>query len=544
VFTTLTDLAIVPCELAVAATDVDGEQGDQSDALARGDGFNCFGPPTRIPQPGDSFYVGLSTATPSCAVTLRVECPTKGVGIDPRYPPIRWEAWDGQRWVSCAVEDDTTGGLNWSGDVVLHIPAGHEAHAGIVRQAAGWLRCRVVEAESWQPTYTSSPAITRLTAFTSGGTVEAVNAEIVELEVLGEAEGVPAQRMTLRNSPVVPGERPLDHVLEIGPPGGWQDWSQVEDFAGSGPDDRHFVLDEATGEVIFGPAVREADGTLRRFGAVPPKSASVRLRSYRTGGGERGNVARGAITVLKSSIPYIATVSNRSPAIGGTDGEDLENAKLRGPLLLRTRQRAVTTEDYENLARTAAKDVARVRCVPVGGAAGDGARAAAEGVRVLLVPAVDDGAAGGENQLEFHELMLSDATYERVANYLDERRTVGSRVVVQPPDYVGLTVVTRLRARAGADERLLEREALAALYGYFHPLRGGPDGTGWPFGRAVVGGEVYVVLQRLAGVEFVEEVRLFPADPVERTRKKQVERLDIGPHELVFSWGHQVMVQS
>jgi hypothetical protein len=168
--------------------------------------------------------------------------------------------------------------------------------------------------------------------------------------------------------------------------------------------------------------------------------------------------------------------------------------------------------------------------------------AGAEGVRVLLVPAVDDGI--GDNQLEFHELMLSDATYERVANYLDERRTVGARVVVQPPDYVGLTVVTRLRARAGADERALEREAMAALYGYFHPLRGGPDGTGWPFGRAVVGGEVYVVLQRLAEVEFVEEVRLFPADPVERTRQKQVERLDIGPHELVFSWGHQIMVQS
>jgi predicted phage baseplate assembly protein len=330
--------------------------------------------------------------------------------------------------------------------------------------------------------------------------------------------------------------------------GRWEEWSQVEDFAGSGSDDRHFVLDESSGEVIFGPAVREANNKLRRFGAVPPKGASVRMKSYRTGGGERGNVARGAISVLKSSIPYIASVSNRSPAIGGTDGEDLDNAKLRGPLLLRTRQRAVTTEDYENLARAAAKDVARVRCVPVGGggtAVGGGGtgRSAEEGVRVLLVPAVDDGR--GDNQLEFHELMLSDAIYEKVAGYLDERRTIGARVVVQPPDYVGLTVVTRIRARPGADERALERDALSALYGYFHPLRGGPDGTGWPFGRSVVGGEVYAVLQRLGPqVEFVEEVRLFPADPIERTRKKQVERLDIGPHELVFSWGHQVMVQT
>jgi hypothetical protein len=115
--------------------------------------------------------------------------------------------------------------------------------------------------------------------------------------------------------------------------------------------------------------------------------------------------------------------------------------------------------------------------------------------------------------------------------------------VVQAPDYVGLTVVTRVRARTKADPRALEREALAALYGYFHPLRGGPDGTGWPFGRSVVGGEVYSVLQRLDGVDFVEEVRLFPADPVERSRGRQTDRIDVGPHELVFSWGHHVMVQ-
>jgi phage-related baseplate assembly protein len=134
--------------------------------------------------------------------------------------------------------------------------------------------------------------------------------------------------------------------------------------------------------------------------------------------------------------------------------------------------------------------------------------------------------------------------YERVASYLDQRRTIGARVLVQPPDYVGLTVVTRLRARAGSDARAVERDAVTALHRWFHPLVGGPDGAGWPFGRSIVTGEVYVVLQRVAGVEFVEEVRLFPADPVERTRERRVERIDIGAHELVFSWGHQVMVEA
>ena len=535
VFSTLHELDIVPCEMAVVATAVDGGQTDQTDTVNHGDGFWCFGAPPRVPAVGDCFYVGLSSAVPSCAVTLRFECPVSGVGIDPRYPPLRWEAWDGERWVGCEVDSDGTGGFNWSGDIVLHVPSGHRPHAAIVSQAAGWLRCRVIEAETWQPAYETSPRITKVSAFTSGGTTEAINAEIVSDEIVGEAEGVPAQRFLLRNRPVVPGEHALDHEVDSSSPSGWEPWTEVEDFAGSGPDDRHFLIDHTSGEIVFGPAVREADGSFRRYGAVPAKGAAVRIRRYRTGGGQQGNVARNGVSVLKSSVPFVATVTNRRPAQGGTDGEHVENAKLRGPLLLRTRQRAVTGEDYENLARAAAPDIARVHCVPVDDPAGVG------GVRVLVVPSVDD---GEHNSLEFHQLMLSDDVYERVVDYLDERRTIGARVLVQPPDYVGVTVVTRLRARPKADPQALEQDAMAALYGYFHPIRGGPDGTGWPFGRAIVGGEVYAVLQRLAGVDFVEEVRLFPADPVERTREAQVDRLDLGPHDLVFSFGHHVMVQT
>src|SRR5207248_5367003 len=135
---------------------------------------------------------------------------------------------------------------------------------------------------------------------------------------------------------------------------GWVEWTRVESFADSGPTERHFVLDPVAGEVAFGPAVREADGSLRHYGAVPPKDAVVRIPRYRTGGGQAGNVARGAISVLKSSIPYVTRVENRVGATGGVDTEDVDAAKVRGPIVLRTRNRAVTVEDYEELAREAA----------------------------------------------------------------------------------------------------------------------------------------------------------------------------------------------
>src|SRR5439155_24918954 len=143
----------------------------------------------------------------------------------------------------------------------------------------------------------------------------------------------------------------------------------------------HFARAAAAGEGQLGPGVGQPAVVLRNSGAGPPKGARLRLRSYLIGGGGQGNVARATISVLKSSGPYVSKVQNRRAGEGGVDGEDIENAKVRGPIVLRTRDRAVTMEDYEHLAREAAPEVARVRCVT----AGDGADAG--GVRILVVPA-------------------------------------------------------------------------------------------------------------------------------------------------------------
>jgi predicted phage baseplate assembly protein len=278
--------------------------------------------------------------------------------------------------------------------------------------------------------------------------------------------------------------------------------------------------------------VRERDGSLTQHGAVPPKGAMLRLRAYRTGGGAAGNVARGALTVLKQSIPYVARVENRRGARGGVDAEQLDNARLRGPMLLRTGSRAVTAEDYEHLALEAAPDVARVRCVPAGGGAEAG------GVRILVVPSVPE-----DERLRFEALIPPESLVRTIAEHLDRRRTIGARVVVEPPAYQGVTAVAKVVAEATADPNRVQRTALDALYRFLHPVIGGPNGDGWAFGRQVHQGDIYAVLQRLRGIELVEDVRLFAADPVTGERGKPQPRVEIDPNALVFSYQHQVLVE-
>ncbi|WP_239309096.1 putative baseplate assembly protein [Frankia sp. Cj3] len=528
VFATSADLTIVPCTLTQLRTQpAEGRGADHTGDLLDSRDIACF---SASPAVGDAMLVGLSAAVPSCAAVLRLDSRVEGIGVDPRQPPLVWEAWDGTDWTGCEVDQDETGGLNKPGDVVLHVPAAHTASV-IAGRRAGWLRCRVVPAEAGQPFYSASPTIRAAEAFTIGGTVDAVHAETVFAETLGESEGVPGQRFTVARPPVIPDDEPF--VVEVSDGDGWQEWTEVDAFGASGPDDRHVVLDRTAGEVSFGPAIRQPDGGLRRYGALPPTGAQLRVRRYRTGGGRQGNVARGALSVLRSSVPYIASVDNREAAAGGVDGETVDSAKMRGPVQLRAQDRAVTAHDYEMIARQASPSAARVRCLP----AGDGAESG--GVRVLVVPEV---AADEGERLRFEQLVPSADMLATIAGNLDRRRLIGARLVVEPPYYQGVTVVARLVARLGVPAARLQADALAALYAYLNPLRGGPDAMGWPFGRPVHAGEVIGVLHRLPGTEMVEELRLFPADPLTGLRGDPVTRIDLDRYALVFSYEHQVRV--
>ncbi len=529
VFTTLDDLPIVPVTVVNAFTSVDGKKSvDRSVEALNSRDFAAF---DAQPAPGNLLLVGLSEAAPSNAVRLRFRCTIEGVGVDPTWPPLAWEAWTGEGWSPCELDSDGTGGLNRDGDVVLHVPAGHAASV-IEKTRAAWIRARVTEAEEGQPFYSSSPNIRGIEAATIGGTTGAVHADVITDEALGAAEGVAGGRFLLRRRPVVPGDRPMT-VRVADDDDGWIEWTQVSDFSGSGPDDRHFVLDPVAGEIQLGPGVREADGTIRQYGAIPPKGARIRVDAYLTGGGRAGNLAPRTISVLRTSIPYISRVENRHPMSGGVDGEEIENAKERGPITLRTRSRAVTTEDFEHIAKEAAPELARVRAV----SAGDGADAGS--VRVLVVPT----AISEAGRLRFEQLVPSDETLQRVAARLDECRVVGTRVVVEPPSYRGITIVARLKARPRVNPTRLQEAAMQALFDYFHPIDGGPEKTGWPFGRPVQVGEVYAVLQAVRGVELVEDVRLFGADPITGQRGQATQRLDLEPHALVFSYEHQLLVE-
>ena len=522
-YRTVRRLDIVPCSWTATAVQR-ARRGavDVTHDVRVGIDVRVFG---TTPKPGDALLVGLSDAVPSCVVRLFVDCGVRGIGILPGRPPLVWEAWTGTGWAPCEW-DDHTHGLNHEGRVLVHVPDGH-VRSTIAGRTAGWLRARVVEPGPGEPPYDASPYVRGMAAETIGGTVLAVHAETVENEFLGLSEGVPGQRFKLERGPVVQSETPVRVEVD------GETWVEVDDFDRSQADDRHFAVDRACGEVVFGYAVRERDGRLRQYGAVPPHGAPVRALSYEIGGGHHGNAGRGRVRVLRTSVAFVTAVENRAPMLGGVDQETVAEARKRGPAMLAARDRAVTAPDYEEIARTAAPNVLRAHCVT--------ARDWADPVRVLLVPDVP---VEPDGEIAFEDLVLAPGVLEEVAERLEEHRCLGVRLVVEPPRYQGVTVSAELTAVRGADLDRVRQDALTRINRYFNPLVGGPGGTGWPFGRAVHVGDAYALLQRVPGVAHVDEVRLYPADPRERTRGDETGRIQLGPDTLAYSYAPHVRVEA
>jgi MoxR-like ATPase len=169
-----------------------------------------------------------------------------------------------------------------------------------------------------------------------------------------------------------------------------------------------------------------------------------------------------------------ASVSSRNsvttcPVTRGVDAETVDEAKVRGPLLLRTRDRAVTAAEYELQTRQAAPEIAQVRIADV-------VTSEPGAIRVLVIPRTIS-LAGTGHQLRYEQLKPKPDPLDKIACHLEERRVTGARVMIEMRSYQGVTVVARLRARPQASATNTERAAEEALYRYFHPLVGGPTAT-------------------------------------------------------------------
>lgn len=120
-------------------------------------------------------------------------------------------------------------------------------------------------------------------------------------------------------------------------------WTQVDTLIDSGVTDTHYRIFfnyDNSATIQFG------NGT---YGAIP--GAFEIQAEYATGGGEDSNVTTvDNINIYGGADSNITGASNPDSLTGGADPQNADEAKVLGPLLLKARDRFVTTEDGQALA--------------------------------------------------------------------------------------------------------------------------------------------------------------------------------------------------
>ncbi len=462
-----------------------------------------------------TLYLGFEDHFANREVTLYAGVETEPwTGGDAGSASVAWDySAEGGGWKSLAI-DDSTGGFRESGVLRFRGPE-DQGRRELDGRELFWLRARWLVASGTPPV----PRLRRLVP----NTTWASQALTIDDEVLGSGTGAPDQVFHTLHTPVLEDpwitvrelDRPLaddvvtlraaagdemvtvDHDAGGGAEEVWVRWQQVPDFHASGPGDRHFTLDHESGEIRFGD---------RRHGmAPPPGRGNVRARRYRTGGGASGNLPAGAITQLTAALPSVAAVTNPEPASGGADRESEQRFRRRGPTILRHRGKAVAAQDFEDLAREASSEVARIRCLAAGAQVG-GRELAAGRVEVIVVPASED-----------QPPVPSRGLIQRVEGYLRQRASPTLEVTVRGPEWLEIAVTATLVPRHDAPSGLAQT-AEDALTHFLHPLHGGRDHHGWDFGRVPHASDLIALLEGIAGVDHVAELTLPPSAPPEPER--------------------------
>lgn len=483
-------------------------------------------------------HMGFDQDLPTGLLSLYVDVPQAVVGgnAETERSPFLWEYRSSHGWTELGVLDATLG-FHRSGMIQFVGPPDAIRTPGLGENLIR-LRARLKPGERMEP-------------LAVGGlwfnAVWAQQSRSIDQEPLGITDGNPDQTFLAQRRPIL-----KDVILEIqewtGKGEGWrfdlkgvhsdelrferhpitQDvtavwvrWQERSHFYEATSSDRVYVIDRARGIIRLGNGLH---------GMTPPAGRPVRF-SYRTSDVAESRavstVPAGAISELRTAVPFVALVTNPVAAGGGAESETLDRVKVRGAQRIRHVGRAISDEDFEWLAREATPEVARARCLSLTGPAGHAQRG---WVTMRIAPFSQEA-----------EPQPSAETMRRVRSYLVERApaSVASRIRVTGVRYTRVSVRAEVVPQQADQAAQVEARVRENLNRFLHPLTGGIDGQGWEFGQAAHLSQIAYVIEATAGVDYAAEVMLMNEGHLyEELISVQADGLvAAGNHELTLTVG-------
>lgn len=329
--------------------------------------------------------------------------------------------------------------------------------------------------------------------FMAVNAVDVVAQEVVLDQVIGMGDGRAGQVVDIGRTDV----DAASLQIEVSENGIYVPWQPVANFSGSSLNDRVYQFDARSGSVIFGDGIR---------GKRPAPGERIRAARFYAGGGSSGNLPAGSVKQLLSASAAELQVQQDWPLSGATDAETVAQAEQRIPAELRHRDRAVTREDFIQLAQdNPIVPVGRAELIPglMPGNSLDAIQTDVPGVVSLLVMPPAEPTLGAAPKPSAG--LLND-----LFHYLAPRTLLGTELYVLSPQFVPVALSLSLevmdRSNITSIIHAVEKNLLTSVW----PLApGGFNGKGWPLGRELDVNELRTLAGRTPGVLAINELKLY-----------------------------------
>jgi hypothetical protein len=362
----------------------------------------------------------------------------------------------------------------------------------------------------------------------------------VEMAWLGFGTGRPLPILSL---PIAPVEVRGFHLFTHSG-GAWQQWTRKQDVDSSQRTDFHFILDATTGRLAFGDGERgrtPAPGDLifafyettqADLGNTPedqPILAAVNLHNNAILG-PLSAVQKAQINLVQQQALAQFTPAQwaqvkarlcRQTIRKGAAAESMEHLTGRAVKRLHAHQQLLDFVTREQSCTLDQLDPAAVRALAVPRNAVDlvdierlaldvpGTRVSRAQACASLHPDYPCLHAPGFVRVVIMPAMLvrepqpTAGLIQAVKRFLDRRRTVCTRVEVVGPEYIAVQISATVKLESGASAARVISAVEQALNTFLDPLKGGPNGRGWPFGRSVYRTEIMQLIAGVHGVSYV-----------------------------------------
>ncbi len=140
-----------------------------------------------------------------------------------------------------------------------------------------------------------------------------------------------------------------------------------------------------------------------------------------------------------------------------------------------------------------------------------------------------------ESEISRTDSNQSTSFLKTVYRHLDEHRLLTTELFVISPEYIEVSVDATVVIKPKYVKSKVEERVRQKLTNFLHHIGGGVDQKGWPFGRSVYISEIYEIIDRVEGVDYVKTVTL------NKNGEKQEGDIKISAHDLVCSGTHEII---